>query len=533
MAIEYAGVDLLLEDPGREFQTWLERSLSLNDLRLWGAEPVSYRDGRDVPQGDDRPLVGQPLINWPEPPGWKLNTLWVPTGASRWAFGIFLVNKAKLEEIEYALGGVGFGTLKLREQNETGEAADATTIQGRYWMLPPRMVFNKDGEEAHLLILVDWRYFWQFKDTDELLVEDSTSWTDVLAVLSAATSQNVGGASMDFDTPADAYLQPDTDEVTRHSENLAATIDAVAACLGWRVIFNAGTGVTTMQGSAAALAAVTANHVNEKNLLLAGGEPTQQWNTWPRQVRLVFREEVGGSITGGVYYVSANTTPDSSGELMPTGTEVTFHNTCHAVRLLPDSTPSNLEELTTLTNKIAADYSAWRSQSYDKTIHGLADWTLNGYDDYIWYHAGFQYPKDDETDLPPGIGDPKFGGMFGGNDYAFFTRVCSWPHNVGVAELLHRFFEQESSSSSATSSSSSSSATSSSSQTSSSSVTSSSSSATPGAGECIFYGPTAFRTDDDITLPIFQLEARIVDGEIVLNCHQIGEDDIDVCGGCV
>ena len=537
MSISFAGVDLLLEDPGREFQTWLERSLSLRDLRLWGDEPIFAREGRDGPQGPDRPLIGLPMINWPAPPQLKINSLYVPTGATRWGFGLFLVDGASLAKIEAAVGSYGAGTLKITEQRWTGgkRPKTNTTVSGTYYMLPARRVVDANREpRGYLLVLVDRRYFWQFQDTDRLLVGEDTTWDDVLSSLSGSL-----GCSLSYPTPAAAYLQPDPDELTRRRENLAATLDAVAVCLGWRCVFNAATETLTMQTAAAATSAAAANLADNGNEFLAGGEAGDNlWNTWPAYVRVVYREEIDGRVTGGTYETVTPTTADG-GLTMPSGTEITFHDTCHAI-IVADSA-INSAQLNALTTKIAADYSAWLYQAYDLTYLGVAEWTLSGFDDYAWYHYGYLHPADDETDLPGDVEQPDNEGMFGG-DYACFTRVATWPANVGVSELLHATAEQFSSSSSSSSSTSSSSSstsssssstsssgptsTSSSSATSSSASTSqSSTSTTAAAGECILYGPTAYRKDDYLCIPKYRVS--VVNG--VLTCRRIGEDCIDVC----
>jgi hypothetical protein len=104
MGISFAGVDLLLEDPGGVFQSWLDRNLSLQDMRLFGSEPVAYREGRDGSRHhENREGVGLPLLNWSAPPRPKLNTLWMPTGASRWGVGLFLASDAQLTEIIEAI----------------------------------------------------------------------------------------------------------------------------------------------------------------------------------------------------------------------------------------------------------------------------------------------------------------------------------------------------------------------------------------------------------------------------------------------
>ena len=120
MAISYAGVSLILEDPDREYQQWLERALSLKDINWFGPEPLHYREGRDRPRGNHKSRVGLAVPNWKHrPPRWKLSTLWWPcTGAARFAQGLFLASDTQLSTILSSLDADGAAILEITDEQE-------------------------------------------------------------------------------------------------------------------------------------------------------------------------------------------------------------------------------------------------------------------------------------------------------------------------------------------------------------------------------------------------------------------------------
>ena len=156
--IYYAGQPLLLEDPERNLSSWLARSFPLSELRIFGSAPVAIEDGRWGPRSNARAKSGVPTANWSFPASLKINTLWWPTGASRWAIGLYLCSRESLQVIRGALSASGSAVLSLSEA-ETG----GTAIETEMFLLPPRPLTspgNTANERLFLLPLVDARYFW-------------------------------------------------------------------------------------------------------------------------------------------------------------------------------------------------------------------------------------------------------------------------------------------------------------------------------------------------------------------------------------
>ena len=98
MPISLDGIDLLLDSPDGEVAEWIEQWLPLSGLRAVSEWPKSYGSWT----GSSVYYTGQglPDTNWSRPLQPKLNTWYVPTGASRWSFGLFLIDYKRLQGIQ-------------------------------------------------------------------------------------------------------------------------------------------------------------------------------------------------------------------------------------------------------------------------------------------------------------------------------------------------------------------------------------------------------------------------------------------------
>lgn len=200
MTITYAGQPLLLEDPGRHLSTWIERAISLKDLRLFGEHPLALQDGRWLPRSSSLAKVGLPTANWSAPPRMKLNTLWLPTGATRWSIGLFLADKQTVAGITERVDSSGRADLTL------GRGASPETHPMH--LLPPHPLTALGGpagdalgdptyERLFLLPLVDERYFWQWRDAGELEVDPCMSWADLIDYLASQLGTTVECEAID------------------------------------------------------------------------------------------------------------------------------------------------------------------------------------------------------------------------------------------------------------------------------------------------------------------------------------------------
>ncbi|MEN6507105.1 MAG: hypothetical protein ABFD92_21420 [Planctomycetaceae bacterium] len=447
MSLTFAGQPLILPDPQGQLGRYLDNWLPPEDLHLFG-EPLGLTGTRTNPRGDQLQRVGMPWANWPPPPRVKINSLWWPTGASRWARGLFLVAETQLDSIRSSLGTGTAGTLSIGDGTRT--------VTASLHMLSPRRLSAVSSGGVWLLPLVDERYFWQFRDAGLLVVDTQYTWGRLFSHLAGRL-----GVSLDPGSVASGYAQPDPEEFTRRYENAAVLLDAAAWCIGKRVVRQLD-GTVSLNGSEAAASETTSN-------VSAGGWHTHRHAQQPAEVRVVFPKWRDGKIQadGDVYYISK--APPDSTAAMPSGTIKTFFDTAWANFSSGGSTPDNFSEINALAEQIATDYYAWASQCYDLSFAGVQSWEITGHDDFVWYHAGHQPvfgAQPAEADIE--ADDPR---------WQFYTRVATLPYNWGYSELLHYVDTEVSSSSSSLSSSSSSSSGVSSSSSSGGSSTSSSASA--------------------------------------------------------
>jgi hypothetical protein len=492
VAITFAGVPLLLEDPGRQVQEWMERHLPLSDARLWGGRPVALNDARCRPRGlypgNDDPVetesgaivphvrsggvlhrVGLGTYNWPDPPPPQINTLYWPTGATRWGYGLFLADSDRLEEIFEAVGSDGAGTLKFEQERlSPAVSGEQVTIERKMYLLPPRPVSHRGtGDVAAgrlwLLPMVDLRYWWQCRPMGDYQLATGDTWESLLGLIEAAIGKPIACSSI-----SGAFFYPDPTECTRKFENAAVLLDAVAASIGRRVVFGPlseddDPETVTLQSPEEGYAAFQANFEDDWRLLAGGSTVAPRRNLVPAGVSVVYprwRDNLPQD-TGDIWTVSRNTSREAVADA-----KQVFFNTAQADFPLGATVPRNAGALESLASAIADAYWNWRLDVYDASYCGLKPWNITGYDDYVAWHFGRQHAKpsaDDDTEVLPGWGD-----------YACYTRIAGLPPAVGVEELLNQVPGPEPEPSSSPSSSSPSSSSPSSSSPSSSSPSSSS-----------------------------------------------------------
>ncbi len=469
MPATYAGQPLLLEDPDGKFAGWLDWALGLQSDDL-DSDPISRVEGRDHPRSDFLAYVGLPLFNYGRRPDIPINCLWIPTGAVRWSIGLFLIDKKHLDKL--ALDSDGGADLKLGDG--LSGSSDWAALTFRLYPLPPRRICGEGDTEVYVLPLVDRRWFWQTANVGDMIITEETTWDDILDDLcnrSASTSADSGttyswvfesstwqtsveaisdstpspasptssGAfscgSFSHDEVPAAYAQPDPIELTRQYENLAMLLDAVAASLGMRCVFDPTDESLTMMSATTSETILVKNLADSKARLLAGGEAGEPGrHEIPASVTVAFPKAQAGEpqANGDLYVVtkSASTYMPSTAT-QPSGTVKTFFDTALA-EYVDTSGPTNSSTLDDLADQIASDYYAHLGWNHDVAYAGLVDWTLSGFDDWVLYR--FAESREE--------------------GYRCTTRATSVPYNFGVEELLHQVGYGESSSSSSSSSSS-------------------------------------------------------------------------------
>lgn len=398
---------LLLQDPEGQLSKWLDRWYSLDDLRIFAAEVVARTINLNVP-----------LPNWPAPPRMKLNTFYCPTGATRWGFGLFLIDEITREKL--VAENDTSGTLEF--DNVVGDANSEHLKLQYVHMLPPRLL-TLDGETCPgvwVLPLVDERYFWQFQDIGARSDLDATSWN---ALIDSLSLQIPTSTTLTCDAVPTGYGTPDLSRMPRDYENIALILDAVGASIGQRLVpkldefgyitfgFIAPTsseGILQNNFKLHDYQVIADIHdLNADGVFLRNlqGKPDIRWNHLPQYFRLI----VNGTDAHTVAIADVFT------EDYETHTIRSFTATVH---------DSELREILTgadgnsLARQYATDWWKWRLVQFDISAPGNIAWNFTGYEDAIWWHFAAQQPSQAE-------------------EYAAFTRVWSLPENFSIAEPVN------------------------------------------------------------------------------------------------
>jgi hypothetical protein len=229
--LSYGGVQLCL--PPADVTLWVARNISTSHVydfeqAKW---PGKNLTGFSFPgMTRSRPVVP--------------NTLWWPTGASRWAVGYFFATTNEMQAILSQLQS-GYTSLPflmstdndLGPRNATGTTLLAQ-IQTNLYLLPPRplaQIFDSIFEPEnglYLITLVDDRFFWWERSTTVFL-DSNPTWDSAIANISDA----LGVGSIVHDPVPAAYLVPPLDLISRY-EYTPLVFDAIARSVGMRVVRN-------------------------------------------------------------------------------------------------------------------------------------------------------------------------------------------------------------------------------------------------------------------------------------------------------
>lgn len=417
--IKFGGVNLLMPDPWGAFGPWLDQYLPLEDMRLFGpsASMNGFRTGTRTQHYTAS--VNVPVGNWPAPPRAKLNTLYWPSGASRWAVGLFLASADQKTAVMQAVGTGRYGDLVLGTSNEA--TVDTGSITASMCLLAPRPLSVPDvGKGLWLLPLVDQRYWWQYKDATDSMVSNgtSTTWDDMYGFLATALGVSITRASVSA-----SYLLPDPIEMTRRFENPAVLLDAVAWSCGQRIVRDLdGTvrALSAAQGGTRLTNLASYQSDDQEYFAVAGSKNTTSDVLLPAQVKVVFRKfKTKHAQADGTYYTITKT--GSTYTSLPTvsGTSKTVFDTMAA-----DYTSGSLDNssaLDALATQIATDFYAWGANAFDVSLGGIKNFSPSGFEDYLWYHVGGLSPN------------PQCG-----QQYEAYTRIASLPANWQVEEMLHQ-----------------------------------------------------------------------------------------------
>jgi hypothetical protein len=380
--LKFAGVPLSLADPGGRVQAWIDRYRpDMFPLH----RPTSTLGGRDREQGHWGHSIGLPRPNWEQfPPRWRLNSLWWPTGASRFAVGLFMTTLDGANKIKARVGSDFSGGLEISD----GKNSLAFSM----YLLQPRPIGAVATDNPVVLIpLVDKRYFWQWSKMGQMFVNPTTTWAQV----SAKIVEGLGGATVERPTPT-GYENPDWSEWDRFHENAAMGLDAYAASVGQRFVATYKANYKCQKpGDAAGDAKKNLDRF--KKQYVAGGELLDMGVKVPEKLVVAFVQRQGGIVAQHGVCNTVTKFASDYGITKQRGGEKVIHTTAQADLSARLGSPSNSAAMSELANVIARDFYGWAKHHYSATVKGVAkDWVLTGFDDYVWFLCGTPAPPAED-----------------------------------------------------------------------------------------------------------------------------------------
>lgn len=388
--LTFAGEPLLFPDV--QVMAWMERNQDLADLCIFGQQQSRFSSSRHAVRSrfEQNKGIGLPVWNWPTAPAPRLNTVYWPTGATRWAYGLFLATRQTRDRIisrVHSSNGNVAATLSMGDDLDGGGLSPYSMDM---WMLNPRPVSSTASDEDLWIIpLVDERYFWQFKAVADLEVTTSTTWATLFSTIATALGVTVTVSS----SVEAAYLKPDPVEFTRRYENAAMLLDAAAASTGRRIVRRI-TGVVVAESGSIATATLLAN-LKRPYRLMAGGDYGALGGECPATVAVTYRK-IKQHLLRSNGQVLRQTKAATGAPVKASDATLTIHCAAYADYNTSD-TLQNGTALQTLTDKIAADYYAWQATRYDYTFGEIQPWDLCGFDDHVLWTFGRPIPGESQV----------------------------------------------------------------------------------------------------------------------------------------
>lgn len=428
--LSFAGIPLLLHDPEGAANEYVRKHLDERIASIFTPELIWQNDGRAAPRTNNPQTsiqqVGLPVPTYPQQPRPRINTLYWPTGATRWSQGLFLIdgyNLAAILDTMTTSGGLAANIPQpfIMTTPESGDEG----VDALMYLLPPRPVSPPNVDENSrlwILPLVDERYFWQSIPVPDI---DVSSWDGVFEAI--ATALNV---ELYVDDISPAYGIPDPVEWARKWENAAMLLDAAATTIGKRFVADWSAIGAFDETTAYQVLSYESSETNyADNLTLQGDEGIgivaggffslfAKASVTPGQVLVTFRNDQQTTIANTIE-INGPTGPCD-----PSQTKV-FHTT------ITDNYRVVAESSQALADQIADDCYGWLSLRYDFDLAGIVGWHSTGFDDFVLWEYGVKKGRK--------------------KVYQAQTRVQSLPYNFGYSLVPVQPLPTSSSSSSSSS----------------------------------------------------------------------------------
>ena len=345
----------------------------------------------------------------------ELNTLYWPTGATRWATGWFMGTSSMASSCisaSWSGGNPAEGTLSLGDLDEGEPGYDENErIDAAMYLLPPvPLAWVTDSEQLYLLPFVDDRYFWRWKHLPQESVnmrftEDNTrleipEWKNLYEECRKILGQNKLRSSLETgDSPAlhifdigeypehcevDA-LRTDDPELTRN-RTLAEILELIAVNTG-RVVVRDFDGVTRLLTWPDSEIRHTANA--NKSLNRVAGLDAFSSNAFQEQVsgmypeKLVMAFPARHGISGRVKDDGWYTREEKLGGVA--GTEMHITNSIMGLYIGSNLTNKNI--LDKIVEQVSKDIKLAAGKYLDFVLAGIGKYDPTGWSDVIEFRC--------------------------------------------------------------------------------------------------------------------------------------------------
>lgn len=427
-----AGVPILY-DFNQTAQDFLDKSQKLKDLvRFTVRESTSRNTWQTNPARPDQ-RVGLPRYNWPEPPEFRINQLYWPcTGASRWAFGFFLMNgegRQQLLKADCTQPKWLISTTSSEPPIPGTTGTDDIQFSAKVWILEPHRIYGCSTKQTDLLgvtatydlwliPVVDWRYWLAFRNAGDIVGEIGLEETgcadacDTWLTLLTYLNNQAGVDPVQIGTVPTGYYKPDCRSWDRPYDNIGLALDAAASSIGCRMVFRTD-GEVRVEDFPTAQTVLEQNLATVKNQIagfdcfLASCERQNQ----PASVDVVFPRMKCNHVLcdSSVDVVNVAGTapcgdPDSVKTIHCPGFYADYE--CDCLDPATD-TPTNQADLDYLAAKIAADYYSSILYEYDFTFSSPIPWVPSAIDDSMIVMFGVEEQDhfDAATAVEQGAGE--------------------------------------------------------------------------------------------------------------------------------
>lgn len=374
VTIDHKPVILDVDD---EVRKWMDAYQPLDQMNAFGLTGgASFgKQGGDYLERDFDTGMTDKL------PPLRINELYWPTGASRFAVGFFLM---RYEDVLEICPMPMRSTVTLR----VNAIKSLTAEMYMGWRLvSPKQHDDTDTENRLCLVmLVDERFWWQGKNAGAFEVGNAPTWADIFAEL----GPRLVGGTLGYTTFASWMMYfPSVKHIVRPYENLPRLMDAICESTGLRVVRQLD-GSVFCQSFYAARAVVDDNLESLDGHLIAGGELPQVG--LPAEVDVVFPRVVNNVEIDGPHIITVSPTAGAGhDDQAVAGTRGTIYSTAMATWDNGDvdsADPDNSVKLNEMAEAVSRLFFYQYDRSYDVTIQGVADWEISALDDYLIYRFG-------------------------------------------------------------------------------------------------------------------------------------------------